>query len=291
MGVGEKVTSFGRTGELCLKFYVREKLPRTLCSVLVPKEIVTATAGTVITDVEAVGDLRPLADPTDKARPAPAGCSIGLGLATGTLGCFVTKTGDESKAIYALSNAHVIARDGNASPGADIYQPAKVDSPDSECPPFAQLTQAFPFTFSETEFANLVDAAIAQVADPGSVDPDIMEIGQVAGLSEARQDMAVKKFGRTTELTFGTVRDVHFRTRLQFEMNRFGSVGSAGFRDQILVSRFSDSGDSGSLVLDEDNNAVGLLFAGSDQVSICNKIQNVISALDVEIYNGYSSAV
>jgi hypothetical protein len=43
----------------------------------------------------------------------------------------------------------------------------------------------------------------------------------------------------------------------------------------------SEGGDSGSALLDTDNNLVGLLFAGSDTTTIFNRIQNVFSALGV----------
>jgi len=58
---------------------------------------------------------------------------------------------------------------------------------------------------------------------------------------------------------------------------------SAIFKDQFVSSSFSKPGDSGSLVLDEENNAIGLLFAGSDKATVCNVITNVFKALDVEL--------
>jgi hypothetical protein len=45
----------------------------------------------------------------------------------------------------------------------------------------------------------------------------------------------------------------------------------------------SAGGDSGSLVLDVDDNAVGLLFAGSSAVTIINNIQFVQALLGVRL--------
>jgi V8-like Glu-specific endopeptidase len=45
----------------------------------------------------------------------------------------------------------------------------------------------------------------------------------------------------------------------------------------------SQGGDSGSAVLDEKNQLVGLLFAGSDTTTIINRIENVFSALGVTL--------
>ena len=42
-------------------------------------------------------------------------------------------------------------------------------------------------------------------------------------------------------------------------------------------------GDSGSIVVDENLRAVGLLFAGSDQATLINPIVNVLKTLQVEL--------
>ncbi len=39
--------------------------------------------------------------------------------------------------------------------------------------------------------------------------------------------------------------------------------------------------DSGSIVLDMDNNIIGLLFAGSEQTTIINPIDKVLELLNV----------
>jgi V8-like Glu-specific endopeptidase len=53
------------------------------------------------------------------------------------------------------------------------------------------------------------------------------------------------------------------------------------FSDQIVADLKSQGGDSGSLVLNEQNEAVGLLFAGSDRSTILNRIQNVMDKLNI----------
>ncbi|MDP3803969.1 MAG: hypothetical protein Q8Q87_00290, partial [Candidatus Omnitrophota bacterium] len=57
---------------------------------------------------------------------------------------------------------------------------------------------------------------------------------------------------------------------------------AALFRNQIMTSAMSQGGDSGSLVLDQKRRAVGLLFAGSDLVTLCNPIRDVFKLLDVK---------
>ena len=56
------------------------------------------------------------------------------------------------------------------------------------------------------------------------------------------------------------------------------------FRNQILTTNISQGGDSGSLVLDMKKRAVGLLFAGSEAVTVLNPISEVLKLLDVQLY-------
>ena len=55
------------------------------------------------------------------------------------------------------------------------------------------------------------------------------------------------------------------------------------FVDQLITSAVCRPGDSGSLLVDSQNQAVGLLFAGSDKVSVCNRIDHVCRLLDIEL--------
>ncbi len=59
---------------------------------------------------------------------------------------------------------------------------------------------------------------------------------------------------------------------------------SAKFCNQIVTTDMSAGGDSGSLVLDTDNNPVGLLFAGSSTATILNPIAHVQLALKVRVW-------
>jgi S1-C subfamily serine protease len=90
--------------------------------------------------------------------------------------------------------------------------------------------------------------------------------------------MKVKKSGRTTGLTHGIIEQVDVTVRVNF-----GAGKTALFRDQLLAGAMSQGGDSGSAVLNEKNELVGLLFAGSSNTTIFNRIQNVMELLDVEI--------
>jgi V8-like Glu-specific endopeptidase len=45
----------------------------------------------------------------------------------------------------------------------------------------------------------------------------------------------------------------------------------------------SQGGDSGSAVLDDQDKLVGLLFAGSDQTTIINRIEHVFDSLNLSL--------
>jgi len=65
---------------------------------------------------------------------------------------------------------------------------------------------------------------------------------------------------------------------------RYGAGRTALFEGQIVTGNMSSPGDSGSLLVEAAGpRAVGLLFAGSDRSTVFNPIQDVLSALDIEI--------
>lgn len=105
---------------------------------------------------------------------------------------------------------------------------------------------------------------------PGALTGDVAEVNP---------GDAVRKSGRTTGYTTGTVTAVGVTVNVDF-----GSFGIARFRDQILIEpgNFSAGGDSGSAIFDEDGNWVGLLFAGSATTTFANRASLVQQALGVD---------
>jgi len=61
-----------------------------------------------------------------------------------------------------------------------------------------------------------------------------------------------------------------------------GKGRMALFTDQCAMGAMSQPGDSGSIILSEDNKCVGLLFAGSDTITIANKYSNVKAKLGLD---------
>lgn len=310
VGVGKGTKQVGGqcTGKPTVTVLVTKKLPKAKLSSgdIVPKSIDMAD-----TDVIEVGEVIALAR-LDRYRPAVPGSSLGhYKITAGTFGAVVydVKTGEP----LILSNNHVLAnssngRDGRCSVGDPILQPGKYDngtdrdviarlhrfvpismevaSPD--CPVAAsfertlnKVIRRFRKNYTLKVYAtgsqgNLVDAALAKPVSPDIISDAIIDLGVPQGIAEANVGDRVAKSGRTSGTNYGEVRVVEATIKISM-----GDAGDAVFVDQCVTTHMAQPGDSGSVVLNDKRQVVGLLSAGSDTVSIFGRIQNVCSALGV----------
>jgi hypothetical protein len=283
VGIGPKITDGEKLPDLVLKVYVDRKKPKTKVKNLVPRQVaVPGLPEAVPTDVEAIGVVN-LEPNTTRVRPAIPGFSVGhVKITAGTLGCLVRKRGDD-KTLYILSNSHVLANEGLGAKGDKILQPGKADGGKVPTDVLAELAEWVAFQFTAAGYPNLVDAAIAKVRSAKNITSAIRLIGVPAGVNRTVQrDMQVQKTGRTTDYTVGIVKDINYRTALDYQKPG-GGTGRVGFRDQVLCTRYTSGGDSGSAVLNMQKEVVGLHFAGSDSSSIFNRIGNVLDALLIDV--------
>lgn len=124
---------------------------------------------------------------------------------------------------------------------------------------------------------NMVDAALAKPTNDADVSDEILEIGLPTGVAEPKVGMKVKKSGRITGLTHGEITHVGATIKVNFREGRF-----ATFIDQTIMPSISGGSDSGSIVLTEDNKIVGLLFAGSNKITVANRYSNVKKELGLD---------
>jgi hypothetical protein len=314
VGKGLKVKNGKKTNQVCKVVGVQEKKP---LSDIKKKDIIPRkTDDGMITDVIQVGTIKALEN-IDRLRPCPPGYSIGHPTITaGTLGCYVL---NKDNVIVLLSNNHVIAASNNAQIGDIIIQPGTHDggqlgTPENPIDDFAILENFIPvemmvglpdceivkwfvlitnlaakFTGSRHRIMgymdnqaaeNLVDAAIAIPLNLEYINPEIPEIGIPDGLIDLELGMEVHKNGRTTGYRVGTVSQTDMTVNVQY-----GEMQFATFTDQIAIDGdFSAGGDSGSAVLN-GTKLGGLLFAGGDNITICNKINNVFDLLELSLPN------
>lgn len=226
--------------------------------------------------------------PTD----IPIGVSTGYasGCMAGTIGFRFTKGG----VIFAASNNHVFADENNYPLTDPLVQPGRYDLSCAQSYNFAELTSFVPLDFSQSG-SNTVDLAWGKVTNRNLLSRT--PLPNEGGYGEPNQvpliysnlssyvDQPVKKYGRTTKLTTGTIVAIA-------SFNISYSSGTAYFADQLVIQGskgpFSRSGDSGSLIVTNDNteNPVGLLFAGSSQITIANPIGPVMTALGISSIDG-----
>jgi hypothetical protein len=83
--------------------------------------------------------------------------------------------------------------------------------------------------------------------------------------------------GRTTGLTQGVIQQIDVTVNVEYN----GQM--VQFADQVFASSMSQPGDSGSAILDMDKRVVGLLFAGSERVTILTPIERILSAFSVDV--------
>ncbi len=311
IGEGHKWIRGENTGQKATVVLVRKKLGKDN---LLRGSIIPQRLNNRPTDVIEVGDIRLYNDRTGMMRPARPGISIGhYKVSAGTLGAIVKDrlTGET----LILSNNHVLANssdgtDDRAAAGDIILQPGSIDGSSdpaeatigylerfiplnrrvaaSQCP----IAKLFETTLNkciaifrpnyqikvlrENDAVNVVDCAVARPVSEAVVTDEILGFGKVAGIKEPEIGMEIKKSGRSSGITSSFILATDVTVRVDVGNKEYGI-----FTDQILAGPMSMPGDSGSLILTEDNHAVGLLFAGSEKVTMLNRIDHVFDALNI----------
>src|SRR6185437_8981071 len=244
----------------------------------------------------------------------PSGESYVADCCGGTLGSLVE---DSKHDQFILSNNHVLAESDQGRPGDAIDQPGMIDDgcvplshAGSTLRPIGTLKYVVPLASSQTN----VDAALASVI-PGAVNPDgsILQLASpghpatssemlaaappMAGAGEALtaanlNGLRLAKSGRTTGLTCSTVAALDLSVKVDYfkDCAETQPYHTKVFTGQIGIAgdRFSDSGDSGALVVDASNaEPVGLFFAGGTDgkghgLSIANPIGDVLAELGAQ---------
>jgi hypothetical protein len=234
------------------------------------------------------------ADPTARyVRPVPIGVSTGHpDITAGTIGARVTDSAD----VYALSNNHVYADENRASFGNNALQPGSYDGGKDPADAIGTLDDFEPICFSAVQAGcndggtndvnkNTIDAAIAlsTTAELGNATPCADYGTPKSATAEPALNLNVMKYGRTTGLTKGRITGINAAVNVGYD------TGTARFVGQIIIQpgSFSAGGDSGSLIVVQKGadarKPVGLLFAGSPQITIANPIGAVLQRFDVTI--------
>ncbi len=239
-------------------------------------------------DIVETGQVRlfaPAIDPQTlraRCRPLVIGCSVAHVTATaGTLG-FMARHNKTNRTVL-VSNSHVFAHSGNAKIGDGITQPGRVDG---TAEPIGALLDYVPL---KPDGSNQVDGAIA-LPDPAiELQPNsVPGIGNftLAGGGDVLPNISVTKVGRTSGLTRGVV------TAVEVDHIAVDSeIGTVTFDGQIEIKgtehAFSQLGDSGSLVVTDQNQGIGIVFCGNEfannglGITYANPLPKVMDALNL----------
>jgi hypothetical protein len=192
---------------------------------------------------------------------------------TGTLGALVKKKG--AGGMYVLSNNHVLAAGNHVTVGMPILAPSTMDAAAGRPAPreVAQHSEIVELRSGQPTLVACMraDVAIARVADPALVSSwqgDAAGYDTPTKIAAPSAGTRVKKFGRTTGLTSGTV-EALINTPMPVPVRCRAFSATVYFEDVWTVQAdagapFVLGGDSGSLVVSEnEETAVGLVFAQS----------------------------
>ena len=219
-------------------------------------------------------------DPEDdraKYRPIKGGIRIERKGSSrgGTLGCLARL--DEDDTVVLLTNAHVVGipeggLDGDDNDMIELGQPCHTTSCCCTCNDIAITLHGVR--------NNHLDFAIARIKQGIQVNAEIEEIGPITGVAAAMMvGENVHKRGKTTGHTQGMIS--------KLMMNGMGVVERIEVKKNMGNDRFSEPGDSGSALLNDNDEIIGLHRAGTNGptvvapnfLSISTPIQLVLSTL------------
>ena len=301
-----KETDGKKTDQMAIVVHVREKKPKRALKAgeTIPAEIDGIPTDVIEEDIVpfpqmmAVADLAPFIDAAAYAtlsggmsigpcrsiyKTPPEVPAAGYYVFVGTLGVMVTDR--VTGAHMALTNFHVAAVDTGWAVGNTMTQPSLVDGGACPAGDFGTLTRA--------QLTDQVDGAVISINAGKATECSILQIGDVAGTVAPTQG-PIRKRGRTTELTYGTV----ISTDVTLSLDYGDGIGTRTLRHQIRIEAdpahnvsFGKGGDSGSVIVDDQRRVMGLYFAGNratatvpeGKFGYANPIQVVLDTLNVDM--------
>lgn len=292
IGIGVKEKDGQLTDEGCIKIIVREKKKESDldASAIIPKEVEG-----IATDIIILKEKISLAACTDDRstnhRPLQGGGYIknvrkGSGVGGGgTMGCLGQLDSDSSWVI--LSNHHVLYGD-DGQDGDEIGQPWV------GCCCCCKTNVIAKNLDKDTG----LDCAIAKVVDDVGLENKILEIGNIqgGGAVAAVNGERLRKRGARTGFTSGTISFIDPGTK-EITIDPKAASGPADdpggcTNYQSGVTVFAYHGDSGSVVVNDNNEVVGLLYSVSNDYTkaYANDILQVQTKLKFKIKTTSSAA-
>lgn len=213
---------------------------------------------------------------TERMRPAMGGISIGSpDITAGTLACKVWDkiTGEP----LLLTNNHVEGQDWgdkyDAFVGKHCLQPGPYDGGVDPDDNIAELLRWKRVDLPPAN--NLIDGSVSRLIKPDILTDEVIDLGVPGPAVEPTIGILGKKSGRTSGTNESTIESVGATVDVE-------GWGICRFADQIIFRPgFAEGGDSGSLTVDPVGNSLGIVFAGSEEITVVCKATNIESQLDV----------
>jgi hypothetical protein len=261
VGVGYKLVANNPIGEMAVRFYVHRKLSLSLLDQ--NQRLPETIDGLPVDVIEALPAQFAAETYQGRERPVQGGTSVAhFKVTAGTIACVCRSSdpADDGNTLFVLSNNHVLANLNQSQVGDAVLQPGPADGGRPPDDMIGRLHRFVPISPA----GNTVDCAIAQLDPAVSAIQAIFGIGAPTGVGDPVVGMTLRKQGRTTGQTAGTISDISIDATIGLEA---GGQNTAVFHNQLRVDVGAASrylalpGDSGSLFVDSENRAVGMLFA------------------------------
>lgn len=290
VGCGNKYINNINTGKLCIQVYVKKKWPKG-CKIT---GCIPPYYSGIPTDVIEFGKFSINNKPSGsipiynqnglyvKIRPVKMGYVIAPygNSYPGSAGCIVTRKDPETGLIrfYILGSNLTMAYLNSIPIGTPILQPPSIFKTEI----IAGLSEFVPLNFivSESKPINYVNAAIAEITDISLVTPEIAFMGIPKGVDRnPKQDSLVRKSGPASGYTAGRIISESATIDIQY------GTRTLHFIDQIIADEMSFFGDTGSVVLNKNDQVVGMVNSGTTKdLTVISKISYVENLLNVSVY-------
>lgn len=214
-------------------------------------------------------------------RPVEPGTSAShLESTAGTICCVVRlKSGGPQRYLLGADSFAPLG----SKPGDLILQPGSIDGGSAPTDAVASLFRVVPLN---PKGSNRAVGAIAQVLPNVKITNAITGLGPIRGIGEALSlGQEVYIAGRTTGIAKAVVSTLDMTAQIEYPELDSPIVfdGLIGLTAQISKEGATRGGDSGAPVLSTDGMLVGMIFAGSEGISLAVPIRPVLDALGAEL--------
>ncbi len=292
IAVGKKVVEGGCTGETCVQVFVDRKRVKSRLSNPVPKRVRLGKAGSFVTDVVEIGELR-ACNATERVRPMAPGLCIGAyRSSSGTAGPLVRAATDDAfggiedeERVRIMSAGHVFW-----DPGSSRGVVRKVEVLQSSLDYDGQVDRdsigsaSFfrEMEFSLEDFPNSIDAMMVELKPSLPISSELFGLG----VTPSGIRRSIKKGDRVTVCGFngaseGEVTIPDFSANMKYLVN--GRLRRAGLHSQVMCSCRVKKGDSGACVIDDEGKLVGMLVGKTDDTAVFTPWRNLEGAFNVEL--------